>query len=141
MKGIAMKTMTTRRWLLVLAVVAATTAGLTGGPEGRWAGTTDMAHGKLALRFELTPVGQGWSARAIVGATDLDADGVPVDSLRVYGDSIRFSFELTSDMGVARVGIAGRLGAERADGSITLASGGIVVDRGTWTAGRVSGVP
>ena len=130
----------TRRWIPAIVALTAVAAGaLSIGPAGRWHGSTDMAHGKL--RVELSPHGDGWTARAIVGSTDLDGDGVAVDSLRVNGDSVRFAFDLDSPMGRARVGMAGRFATAGATGTITLSAGGVVVDQGTWTADRVGSVP
>lgn len=129
--------MTTKTAMLALMILIG--AAATAAPSGRWSGVTDMNHGKLALLFEVSGGPGDYEVRATLGSTDLDDNGVVVDSLRVVGDSVRFSFEVRSQMGTARVGVAGLLGATTAEGTITMANQGIVIDRGTWTAERVQG--
>lgn len=121
----------------MLAAATALLVAASAAPSGRWSGTTDMNHGKLPLLFEVEGGPEAYRVRAILGSTNLDDHGVAVDSLRVTGDSVRFSFEVRSQMGTARVGIAGVVGATTAEGTITMANQGIVIDRGTWTAERV----
>lgn len=121
----------------ILAALAGLLVAATAAPTGRWSGTTEMNHGQLPLLFEVEGGPGAYQVRAILGSTNLDDHGVAVDSLRVTGDSVRFSFEVRSQMGTVRVGIAGLLGATTAEGTVTMANQGIVIDRGTWTAERV----
>ncbi len=124
------------------AIALVLVAAVSLSPDGRWSGRTDMAHGKLPLEFSLTPGANGWTGRAVLGDTDLAGKGVAVDSLVVDGNTVGFAFELVSDMGTAHIRIDGTTTGTEASGTISLSSGGLVIDRGTWTAkGGTAGVP
>ena len=126
----------------LLAVLAGMTLPLlTAGvdsPAGHWAGVTDMAHGELALVFDLQESPDGWTGTSVLGSADLAGAGVAVDSLEVRGDAFGFAFELRSAMGLAHVRIDGTATGDRAEGTVSLSSSGVVVDRGTWSAERTA---